>query len=67
MKPCLIGVYSVAAVINSIIGSRIASTGKEELKILVDIVTEDDTKFKELLQNEGSLISKGLRNLEDPM
>jgi len=57
MKPCLIGIYSVAAVINSIIGTRIASTGKEELKILADIVTEDDPKFKELLQNEGSLMT----------
>lgn len=47
----------MASVINSIIGTRGASTGKEELKILADIVNEDDPKFKQLLHNEGSHIS----------
>lgn len=55
MKPCLIDVYTVAVVMNSIIGTRGgASTAKEELKMFVDIVIEDDPKFKELLQNEGT-------------
>jgi hypothetical protein len=57
MKPCLIGVYTVATVMNSIIGAKGASTGKEELKILAEFVIEDDPKFKELLQNEGSHLS----------
>ena len=57
MKPCLIGVYTVSTVMNSIFGAKGASTGKEELKILAEFVIEDDPKFKELLQNEGSHLS----------
>jgi hypothetical protein len=47
MKPCLIGVFSVANIMSSIFGTRGgASTGKEELKILADIISDDDPKFK---------------------
>ena len=56
MKPCLISVFTVATILNEIIGIRGASTAKEDLKIFADIVIEDDPKFKELLQNEGSHI-----------
>ncbi len=68
MKPCLIMVYAVSNVINSVLGSkRGQSTGKEEFKVFADTITEDDPKFKELLQNEGILLINGLRNLQDPM
>lgn len=67
MKPCLIGIYAVSNVINSVLGSRGQSTGREELKVFADTITEDDPKFKELLQNEGTLLINGLRNLQDPM
>jgi hypothetical protein len=46
LKPCLISVYAVSNVLNSIIITRAASTGKEELKLFADMIIEDDIRFK---------------------
>jgi hypothetical protein len=46
LTPCLISVYAASNLLNSIIITRAASTGREELKLFAEIIIEDDIRFK---------------------